>query len=85
MRGTRDRRYYPSAVPTDLNLGLLDWLQREFTAVFAGFESQWKLPVRGAPPEKVEEGMLVYADGTLWNPGSGKGVYVYNGTTWVKL
>jgi len=28
-------------------------------------------------PERPQEGMLVYADGTLWNPGYGKGLYVY--------
>jgi hypothetical protein len=85
MRGTQIRRYYPSTPPSEVSLGLLDWLRREFTAVFEGFEGQWKLPVRAKPPERVEEGMLVYADGTLWNPGGGKGVYVWEGTAWVKL
>ena len=85
MRGTQVRRYYPNAVPSEVNLGLLDWLRREFAAVFEGFEGQWKLPVRTAPPERVEEGQLVYADGTAWNPGAGKGVYVWTGAAWVKL
>lgn len=38
-----------------------------------------------AEPVKPQEGMIVFADGTNWNPGSGKGIYYYNGTTWVKL
>jgi hypothetical protein len=29
--------------------------------------------------------MVRYADGTNWNPGAGKGLYLYNGTAWTKL
>lgn len=27
-------------------------------------------------------GKLVLADGTSWNPGSGRGVYLWDGTIW---
>lgn len=37
-----------------------------------------------AEPKRVFEGMLVKADGTTWDPGSGAGVYAYVGG-WVKL
>jgi len=33
-------------------------------------------------PIKPREGMLVYADGVNWNPGSGAGYYVYYGGAW---
>lgn len=33
-------------------------------------------------PAKREDGMIVYADGTLWNPGSGKGFYYLKTSTW---
>jgi hypothetical protein len=36
-------------------------------------------------PDKPREGMIVYADGTDWNPGSGKGSYEYRGAAWFKL
>lgn len=36
-------------------------------------------------PERPRRGQLVYADGTEWDPGSGEGVYAYNGTVWVPL
>ena len=37
-------------------------------------------------PDKPREGMIVYADGVKWNPGAGKGAYVYKGTGgWVLL
>lgn len=36
-------------------------------------------------PVRPREGMVYGADGTIWNPGGGKGVYVYYGSVWVKL
>ena len=36
-------------------------------------------------PEEPFDGMLVYADGTLWNPGSGEGFYGYESGAWIKL
>lgn len=38
-----------------------------------------------APPSKIEDGMVVLADGTDWNPGSGAGFYGRRGGTWVLL
>lgn len=36
-------------------------------------------------PNKPYEGMARLADGTYWNPGAGKGVYVYFDGTWNKI
>ena len=41
-------------------------------------------------PAKPQYGEIVVADGVSWNPGSGGGVYAYEGTstasaTWAKL
>ena len=36
-------------------------------------------------PEKPRDHLLVYADGTDWNPGSGAGWYYYAGATWVPM
>lgn len=78
--------YTPSPVPTEVGFRLLDWLRREFQAVKAGIDQfQPDLTPLPAAPDRPKEGMLRYADGTNWNPGSGKGVYVYDGSTWVKL
>lgn len=38
-----------------------------------------------AEPLRPREGMLVFADGTEWNPGAGVGTYEYSGGAWVKL
>ena len=38
-----------------------------------------------AAPVRPRDGDIRYADGTTWNPGTGAGIYWYNGTTWTKL
>lgn len=38
-----------------------------------------------AAPIKPRLGMVVLADGTDWNPGSGQGVYAYYNSAWNKL
>ena len=35
-----------------------------------------------AAPDKLLAGMVVWADGTNWDPGSGAGLYWYDGSTW---
>lgn len=41
--------------------------------------------IKTEEPSKPKEGMLRYADGTEWDPGSGAGLYVYDGAKWVAL
>lgn len=36
-------------------------------------------------PERPRDGMIVCADGTEWNPGSGAGSYEYRAAGWHKL
>jgi hypothetical protein len=36
-------------------------------------------------PAKPREAMLRFADGTDWDPGSGRGLYQYVSGAWVKL
>lgn len=43
------------------------------------------LTVHNVAPSKPKVGVLYYADGTNWNPGSGKGVYQYDGSAYNKL
>lgn len=47
-----------------------------FTALAA-----MKLERQYAPPARPRDGCLFLADGTDWNPGSGEGIYRYNGPT----
>lgn len=44
-----------------------------------------QLNVLYVAPKKPRAGMVVLADGTRWNPGSGAGFYGYTGTAWAFL
>lgn len=44
-----------------------------------------KLAVSYAPPKKYGDGVIVFADGTSWNPGAGAGYYGYRAGAWRKL
>ena len=66
--------------------GFSSRLAREFRRIAAALSEvetdtvllkQWN-----AAPSKTYDGMIAYADGTNWNPGSGQGVYVYRGGSW---
>lgn len=43
------------------------------------------LTVNYAAPIRPRDGMVVHADGATWNPGGGKGLYLYSAGAWVKL
>lgn len=34
---------------------------------------------------KPRDGLVVFADGTNWNPGAGAGIYAYHSGVWNKL
>lgn len=48
------------------------------------FQESFKLPELTAAPSDVQDGQVVYADGTTWNPGSGEGFYGRENNLWVK-
>lgn len=62
-------------------------LWREFQRIAEAFKVVHQHPVLRAEPSKPRVGMVVYADGTDWNPdaSSGEGLYVYKSTGWEKL
>lgn len=43
------------------------------------------LPELHVEPSKPRNGMIVLADGSDWNPGSGAGFYGYSASAWVLL
>jgi len=61
----------------DLLWQLLEQLEVEFQ--FFNLD-EWNTEPAGAI-----DGMTVFADGTNWNPGSGRGLYRFNGASWEKL
>lgn len=38
-----------------------------------------------AEPTRLFEGLFAFADGTEWDPGSGRGLYQYVAGAWAKL
>lgn len=79
--------YTPSPVPVNAPAGLRAWLARELRNIATALDriQGIQLPELGAAPAKISDGMIVYADGTSWNPGSGEGFYGREAGAWVKL
>lgn len=44
-----------------------------------------RLTKQTVEPLSKPDGTIVYADGTLWNPGAGEGIYARYGAAWHKL
>lgn len=66
---------------------LLAYLLKELEAVERGLNQIGMVEFQelNAAPTKFRPGMVVLADGTNWNPGSGAGFYGYYGGAWHKL
>lgn len=80
-------RYVPSAVPQSLSRGLRAWLANELRRIANSLDCVNNLTLEplAAEPARLSDGMVVYANGTDWNPGSGAGVYARESGAWVKL
>lgn len=77
--------YTPTLVPV-VPADLPGYLPGELRAIANAFTSQQPfayLQTLNGAPTKPREGMVVKADGTNWNPGSGAGFYGYVGGAWV--
>ena len=66
---------------------MADWVKRELTAIELALVDFDFLQLKqiDVAPTKPRVGMVVFADGTNWNPGSGIGFYGYHSGTWNKL
>jgi hypothetical protein len=71
--------YSPKQVPTSAN-AIPAYLAVELQDLSQSLQSQQQflyIQTLNAAPSKPREGMIVKADGTNWNPGSGAGFYGY--------
>jgi hypothetical protein len=79
--------YAPLTPPTDPK-ALGEWAMTEFVRLARHLGDPqdfiWLRPITAAPA-KPREGMVANADGTVWNPGGGAGLYQYLAAAWVKL
>lgn len=76
---------YQPEPPTGGTLAdLTNWILREFYRIGNAIGSTDLLYIdfRSVEPKKPKEGMICGADGTNWNPGSGKGFYGYYTGAW---
>ena len=75
--------YTPSPSLATTVEDLRRWTTQELQRVANAFLAQTPtIPYLYAPPAKPTNGQLVIADGTSWNPGSGKGVYCFVDGVW---
>lgn len=61
----------------DSVVDLAKYTEDEFAEVASAIQNPEAMKVYNVVPPKPRQGMIVYADGTHWNPGSGEGVYRY--------
>lgn len=66
-------------------LAYAEWVYQQFREVQASFDTVQEFVELIEDPNAIEAG-LFRADGTGWDPGSGAGLYYFDGTTtWTKL
>lgn len=89
---TRDRGAAYAVSPPPLQGGLPElrqWCEREFqriaTAINEGRSISLRLDVLSRPPDRPQEGMIVYLAADALAPGSVLGAYEWRGAAWIKL
>ena len=78
--------YEPGPLPEDTDdfgLYLVTELKRLGSILYN--QATFRLERVHAEPKRPRIGDIRYADGTDWNPGSGEGVYLFDGTSWTKF
>ena len=81
--------YARGQVPLDVD-DLTFFVDEEFKAIedaFSGLSQQQLISLRQrySEPNRPRDGDIVHADGTEWDPGSGKGLYIYSDSAWVQI
>lgn len=85
----RTTQYQPQMPPAGMEYG--GYMFQEFQRIANVLEllaQGFFFEVATAEPEKPRTGMLQFADGTNWDPGSGRGIYYYDAEqtpSWIKI
>lgn len=87
QEGRRLTRFGARNLDSDSLRELIPLLQQQFAEIQAVLDAliDGYNEIRYTPPENPEEGMIVIADGTSWNPGGGGGGYIYENGSWRRL
>lgn len=66
---------------------VIGFLENELVAISRALLEFGEVELRTVKraPKRPADGMIVSADGTSWDPGSGKGIYAYLSGAWVLL
>ena len=74
--------YQPTTAPAEYDAA---YLERELTRIPTSLAGLLDLDPPRVAPAKPRDGQVRYFDATIYDPGSGTGVYVYHGAAWNKL
>lgn len=79
-------QYNPGDPPIDA-VQLQIFLREELAKMSATFSlvAAGHIDQTYVAPAKPRDGDIRYADGTSWDPGSGKGLYMHNGSVWTLI
>lgn len=80
-----DAQYVPRRPPVG---DITRWLEDELLVIARALQTHTvvQLDVLHAAPERPRVGMVVYADGTHWNPAAGgEGLYVFKSGGWTLI
>lgn len=60
------------------------WLNEELRSIALAINETQVVDLRPSfkAPDRLRDGVMVYADGTNFNPGSGEGPYIWDGAAW---
>lgn len=75
-------------VPTDPGAEItIEWMMSELSRIGASMAQPTShlYEETFVAPDSPKEGLVVFADGTSWNPGAGRGLYLRTGSAWSKL
>ena len=83
-RGDGFGLYTPTPIESEDPAELRRWVREELARISIVFEMALARNVEflNVAPAKPREGMICGADGTNWDPGSGKGIYAYYDSAW---
>lgn len=80
---------YRMTIPTTIQTveDLRGWVEQELQSIEQELAQVDLLNLRPVYRDVVKprDGMLIYADGTTFNPGGGRGTYERKGGAWIKL
>jgi hypothetical protein len=80
--------YQPQPPPDRFGAEFRTWIAdelRKLANAINGRADVLELSPLAAAPARLRDGMIVYANGSTFNPGAGAGVYERRGGAWVKL